>query len=360
MKLILPLILSIVFLSLAACSSIGYYYDAVNGHLTVLSEQESIREILQQPDLGSSLREKLVLATQAREFASTELLLPDNDSYRYYSDIKRPYVVWNVIATEQYSITARQWCFLIVGCVSYRGYFNKPDAKAYADTLVAQGYDVNISGAQAYSTLGWFDDPLLSTMIQHNEARLVGLIFHELAHQQVYIDDDSAFNEAFATSVEVEGVRRWFTRQTASESEQSKKAFKQYLIARQRTVEFKHMLKSTQLKLESLFKSKSFINSTNRVFLKQQVFNELQTDYQKLKKSWQGYVGYDQWMKRDLNNAHLALVATYYDKVPAFLAVLKSVDNDIKKYYELVATIGKLTVAKRNQRLSSYQNVATE
>ncbi len=360
MKIVFTLLLSLFVLCLSACSSIGYYYDAVNGHLTVLSEQESIREILQQPDLASSLRVKLELATQAREFASAELFLPDNDSYRYYSDIKRPYVVWNVIATQHYSITARQWCFLIVGCVSYRGYFNKADAQAYADTLVTQGYDVNVSGAQAYSTLGWLDDPLLSTMIKHNEARLVGLIFHELAHQQVYIDDDSSFNEAFATSVEIEGVRRWFKRQTTSDVVQTEKLYQQYLIARQHEIEFKQMLKSTQLKLETLFKSTVFKNSSNREVLKQQVFAQLQIDYRILKKSWQDYAGYDAWMKRDLNNAHLALVATYHDKVPAFLAVLKSVDSDIKKYYELVAIIGELPEKKRNQRLSSYQNLATE
>ncbi|MFV1985177.1 MAG: aminopeptidase [Thiohalomonadales bacterium] len=341
---------------MSGCSSVGYYFDAINGHFDILAEQEPIADILQQEETPPELRLKLELAIKAREFASSEMLLPDNDSYRNYADIKRPYVVWNVIATEKYSIEARKWCFFVVGCVSYRGYFDQSDAKAYADTLIAQGYDVYISGAQAYSTLGWFDDPLLNTMIKNNEARLVGIIFHELAHQQIYIDDDSAFNEAFATSVEIEGVKRWFEQKTTSSSSQErKKAFQNYLQSRKREIEFKFLLKATQVKLDELFKSEKFKSSNNQDELKKQVFNQLQQNYQDLKKTWQNYTGYDVWMNRDLNNAHLALIATYYDKVPVFQAVLKSMDNDIKKYYQVVKVIGKLPEVERNIRLEEYQ-----
>lgn len=349
--LILPMLL------LSGCSSIGYYFDAVNGHLSILADQESIKDILQRENITPELKSKLVLATQARKFASTEMLLPDNDSYRYYSDIKRSYVVWNVVATEKFSIKARQWCFLIVGCVSYRGYFNQEDAKIYAKKLKAQGYDVNVSGARAYSTLGWFDDPLLNTMIQLNESRLVGLIFHELAHQQVYINGDSSFNEAFASSVEIEGIKRWFEQQTTSTLSlaQQKKLYKDYNQSRKREIEFKHLLKTTQLKLDALFKSTIFKSSTNQVDLKKQVFQQLQQNYQLLKKSWHGYHRYDGWMKQGLNNAHLALVATYHDKVPAFQAVLKSVNYDIKKYYQAIKSIGKLSKDERNHRLTNYK-----
>jgi predicted aminopeptidase len=342
------------FLLLSGCSSVGYYFDAVNGHLNILADQEAINDILQQENTSSELKSKLVLATQARDFASSEMLLPDNDSYRYYVDINRPYVVWNVIATEKYSIKAHQWCFLVVGCVSYRGYYNQEDAKAFAKNLIAQGYDVNISGAQAYSTLGWFDDPLLSTMIQHNEARIVGLIIHELAHQQVYIKNDSAFNEAFATSVEIEGIKRWFTQRSDSSAKSQIKLYENYLQVRQREIEFKHLLKTTQLKLEHLFESEKFVTANNKEKLKKQIYQQLKIDYQQLKKSWQDYNGYDNWMNRPLNNAHLALIATYHDKVPAFQTILKLSNNDIKIFYQKVKLISEMTKDNRNNRLATF------
>lgn len=337
---------------IASCSSVGYYFEAVNGHLSILAEQQAIKDILQEQDTTAELKSKLRLATQAREFASSEMKLPDNDSYRYYSDIKRPYVVWNVIATKPFSIEAKQWCFLVVGCVSYRGYFNKVDALNYAKSLQEKGYDVSVAGAQAYSTLGWLDDPLLSTMIQHNEARLVGLIIHELAHQQVYIDDDSSFNEAFASSVELEGVKRWFGRDAVA---LNSKSYQDYLVTRKRTLEFKQLLKVTQQNLDNLYNTESFKNAENKKTLKAAVFSELQKQYRVLKKSWQGYKAYDVWMKRDLNNAHLALVATYFDKVPAFQAIMRSVDNNIERYYDTVEEIGDLPEVERNNRLSTYQ-----
>ncbi len=350
------LLLALLLVTVSGCSSLGYYFDAVNGHLSVLAEQQAIKDILQESDVTAELKAKLTLATQARDFASAEMKLPDNDSYRYYSDIKRPYVVWNVIATKPFSIKAKQWCFLVVGCVSYRGYFNKDDADNYAKSLKVAGYDVNVAGAKAYSTLGWLDDPLLNTMIQYNEARLVGLIIHELAHQQIYIDNDSSFNEAFASSVELEGVKRWFNRQTATSVIQSNfKSYQDYLVLQKRELEFKQLLKSTQQQLQDLFNSDTFKTSNKQKLLKAAVYNELQQNYRALKKSWQGYAGYDAWMKRDLNNAHLALVATYYDKVPAFQAILRSVNNNIENYYQTVEEIGGLSEPERNRRLNEYQ-----
>jgi len=360
MKIIFTLISCCFILSLQGCSSVGYYFDAVNGHLSILADQEAIKDIVQDETTSAALKSKLILATQARDFASSEMLLPDNDSYRYYSDIKRSYVVWNVIATEQFSIEARQWCFLVVGCVSYRGYFNKQDAQAYADELAQQGYDVNVSGAQAYSTLGWMDDPLLNTMIYQSEARLVGIIIHELAHQQVYINNDSSFNEAFATSVEIEGIKRWYKQKPSSDSDQKSNSFEAYIQTKKREVEFKTLLKTTQLKLEQLYSESSFKIAKNQTELKQQIFSDLQQDYVTLKKSWQNYSGYDKWMNQGLNNAHLALLATYYDKVPVFQAILNSVNNDLMQFYRTVSDIGDLPEPQREKRLSDYLHVKTQ
>ncbi|MFV2061021.1 MAG: aminopeptidase, partial [Gammaproteobacteria bacterium] len=203
--------------------------------------------------------------------------------------------------------------------------------------------------------LGWLDDPLLSTMIQHNEARLVGLIIHELAHQLVYIKNDTAFNEAFATAVEIEGIKRWFTRENGVTTASKNKLYQQYLQSRQREIEFKHLLKTTQVKLEQLFKSELFKNSNDQENLKKQIFSQLQINYQQLKKSWQNYSGYDRWMKRDLNNAHLALIATYHDKVPVFQAILKSTNNNLKQFYQEVKIISEMTESNRNNRLVAVQ-----
>jgi len=354
MKIFVLSILSVLLLLISSCSSISYYLDAANGHLSILADQEAIKDILDKKDIDPVLQSKLILATRARDFASSEMQLPNNDSYRYYSDIKRPYVVWNVIATEQYSVKAKQWCFLVVGCVSYRGYFNKKDAEEYADSLASQGFDVNVAGAQAYSTLGWFDDPLLNTMIQHSEGRLVGLIIHELAHQQIYIDNDTSFNEAFATSVEAEGIKRWFEQSTTAEPKLQQKLYQKYKITRKREIQFKQLLKTTQIQLEALFESSRFKNSKTKDKLKKAVFSQLQQNYKNLKSSWQQYSGYDAWMSRELNNAHLALVATYNDRVPAFQSILKSVNGDVVKYYKRVAVLGELPKEQRDRRLDDY------
>ena len=202
-------VLIFMALTVSACSSFGYYMDLMAGHSELLEQQKPISEILIDKETNLKLRELLETSQNIRNFASNRLDLPENDSYRMYADLKRRYAVWNVIAAKEFSVEPKKWCFLFVGCLSYRGYFSKEDAMAYASELKNEGYDVYVVGASAYSTLGWFDDPLLNTMMYKSEARRAGVIFHELAHQVVYIEGDSAFNEAFATTVEEEGIQRW-------------------------------------------------------------------------------------------------------------------------------------------------------
>ena len=230
-----------------------------------------------------------------------------------------------------------------MGCLSYRGYFSKSDATSYANELKAEGYDVYVAGANAYSTLGWFDDPLLNTMMYKSEARRAGIIFHELAHQVVYIDDDSAFNEAFATTVEQEGIRRWMSIKGRN------KEYEAYLLNKQRGLEFTRLLKDSREKLKQLYSIK--ISDIAKREKKKKLFSLMQKKYEALKKSWGGKTDYDLWMAQELNNAHLSLIATYHDLVPTFQSMLKNESNNLKRFYAVVEKYGALDKKDRQNEL---------
>ena len=342
-KIIKYSILILGTFTVSACSSFGYYMDLMSGHSELLEQQKPISEILANKKTESKLRQLLETSQKIRDFASKELYLPENDSYRTYANIKRPYAVWNVVAAKEFSIKPKKWCFLFVGCLSYRGYFSKEDASTYANELKKEGYDVYVAGAKAYSTLGWFDDPLLNTMMYKSEARRAGIIFHELAHQVVYIDDDSAFNEAFATTVEQEGIRRWMAKKGKN------KQYEQYRVNKKRDAQLNALLRETREKLKQLYKTK--INEKEKRQEKKLIFSLMQKKYQLLKKSWGDYTVYDKWMSQELNNAHLLLIATYHNLVPAFKAMLKKENNNLKKFYNAVEQLGQLDKEKRNKQL---------
>ena len=345
LKPVKAILLLLLGITVSGCSSFGYYLDLIDGHNELLEQQKPIKTILADQQTTPKLRKLLETSQEIRDFASNNLHLPENDSYRKYADLKRPYAVWNVVAAAEFSTDAKKWCFLVVGCLSYRGYFTREAAEAYARELKKEGFDVYVAGANAYSTLGWFDDPLLNTMMYKSEARRAGIIFHELAHQVVYIDDDSAFNEAFATAVEDEGIRRWF------KAKDKQALYETYLINKKRDAELNALLKQTRDELKTVYASKLEANEMRAA--KKQVFVNMQQHYQRLKKSWQGYSAYDKWMQQDLNNAHLLLISTYHDKVPMFQAMLKSENYDLKKFYRAVENLGKLEVAERNKKLNS-------
>ena len=337
-------------LTVSACSSFGYYMDLMAGHSELLEQRKPVVDILAQEQTKPKLRKLLKTSQKIRDFASNELHLPENDSYRLYADLKRPYAVWNVVAAKEFSTKPKKWCFLIVGCLSYRGYYSKEDAIVYANELKTQGYDVYVGGASAYSTLGWFDDPLLNTMMYKSEARRAGVIFHELAHQVVYIDNDSAFNEAFATTVEQEGIRKWLARKGKNDK------YQEYLRDKHRDSQWNQLLQDTRKQLKDIYKMKS--NDEEKRQAKQHAFSELQKKYQQLKKTWNGYNVYDKWMSQDLNNAHLLLVATYHDLVPTFKAMLKNENHDMKKFYIAVEKFGELDKENRNKQILQNKQLA--
>lgn len=330
----------LVTILLQGCSSVGYYWEKIQGHSEILSKQQPVQEVIDNPKTSPLLRERLINTQAARNFASEKLLLPDNDSYRNYADIGREYVVWTVVATPPYSIKAKEWCFIVVGCLSYRGYFSKESAEEFAEDLKKQNMDVYVSGIKAYSTLGWFDDPLLSTMLYKSEAYRVGIIFHELAHQKIYIEDDTASNEAFASAVELEGIKAWFSQAG------KKQEYQNYLVSRQRDEDFKKILRQTREQLNILYLSS--LQKETMQKRKQEIFIQMQESYKNFKKRWNEYSGYDKWMSNKLNNAHLALVATYNDRIPAFQKIFKDSGNNYALFYKKVEVLMALEKTKRN------------
>lgn len=327
---------------MAGCAQVGYYVQAAQGELTVLSEAKPIDEWIADPTTGDSLKNKLGKLKEIRTFAAQQLGLPDNGSFKTYADLKRPFVLWNVVATPSLSMKPKQWCFPIAGCVDYRGYYSKQDAQEFATELRSENYDVQVAGVPAYSTLGWFNDPVLSTFIHYPEGELARLIFHELAHQVAYAQGDSQFNESFATAVEEVGVERWLATHGDEKTRQL------YVVYEGRKHDFLVLLMRYRKKLEENYDRVASDDEKKKQ--KVIIFQELQSDYQVLKTSWGGYAGYDRWFAEPLSNAHLASVATYHDYVPGFRALLAK-EKNFDKFYDAVRTLAKLDKPERHQQL---------
>jgi len=334
-------------LLLGGCSTLEYYGQSVRGQMQLVMGARSIDAMIEDPVTDPVLRTRLERVREIRNYAVTDLGLPDNDSYRRYVDLKRDYVVWNVFAAPEFSVQPITWCFPVVGCVAYRGYFSPADARNYAMSLKARGLDVAVGGVAAYSTLGWFDDPLPNTVINRPEAELAGLIFHELAHQVVYISDDTAFNESFATTVELEGTRRWFghagNAQRARDFAQDKER-EQEVIA---------LLLGARAELKELYQSGLAADAMRQ--RKQQVFAGLKVDYERLRSGWDGDGRFNVWFARPLNNANLVSVGAYHQYVDAFSQLLARQGGDMQKFYQAVRELGRLPASQRHARLVELQ-----
>ncbi len=328
-----------ILLALPGCASFTYYAQSVGGQLDVVANRQPIARLLRNPSTPPALKARLAYALDIRQFAVEALHLHDNASYRGYTDLHREYVVWNVVTTPPFSMTPRQWCFPVVGCVSYRGYFHLPRAEHFATALQQHGDDVAVIGVPAYSTLGWFADPVLSTTINWPKAQLAGLIFHELAHQLLYIKDDTAFNESFAVTVEEEGVRRWL------EQRQDAAALAGYRADRRRHQQFIQLVMATQAQLVRLYAAN--LSPVERRTAKSSAFAQLCERYQRLRAAWGGYPGYDRWFARDLNNAHIAALTTYQEYVPAFRALLAQQQGDLKAFYAAARVLANLPTVQR-------------
>jgi predicted aminopeptidase len=341
----ISLILAGTLTTFTGCTNLSYYRQSIGGHLSILTSARSVKNWLDDPATTPLLRQQLELSQRLRNFAVTELHLPDNESYRRYADLKRSSVVWNVVAAPELSLRLKTWCFPVAGCVGYRGYFDKAAADALLEPLRAEGLEVNVYGVPAYSTLGklpggFFSDPLLNTFIGYPEAELAKLIFHELAHQVAYAEGDTAFNESFATTVERIGLQRWLA-QNANPQAQAE-------VARlgQRREAFRALTLKTRSELEALYQSP--LPDAEKRQTKACIMTQMQADYASLKAGpWQGYSGYDDWFKR-ANNASLSMLGAYADGVPQFEALYAAQGHNLVNFYAEVKRLAALPSQQRH------------
>ncbi len=341
---------SLVALCLTGCANLGYYWQSVHGHLSLMNAARPVNEWLADETAPAPLKARLVLSQHIREFAARELQLPDNPSYRRYADLQRRAVVWNVVAAPEYSLTLNTWCFPVTGCVSYRGYFAEAQARAEAAQLKAQGLEVSVYGVPAYSTLGWMNwaggDPLLNTFIHYPDGELARLIFHELAHQVVYVKDDTMFNESFATAVERLGGARWLATQ-ASEAARA-----EYAVYDARRKQFRALALATRLELAHIYEANQAValTDTARATMKTVAMASFRAQYQQLKTGWGGFAGYDPWVA-NANNAAFGAQAAYDELVPGFEALFEREQRDWKRFYDAVKRLADLPKDQRRQQL---------
>ena len=324
------IVVLVLALALSGCEMAAYYLQAIGGHLEIMGRAQPLDRLLDDPATPPTLKARLVMAAAIREFASRELGLPDNGSYRSYADLGRAYAVWNVVAAPEFALQPVQSCFPVAGCVSYRGFYAREDAVRHAARLRAEGNDVYMGGVPAYSTLGWFDDPLLSSFIRYPDAELARLVFHELSHQLVYLKGDSTFNESFAVAVEREGVRRWL--------KASGRAAELRLLddVEQRRRDLAQLMAAARERLQRLYREP--LPPQEMRAHKLAAFAALRSDYEALKAGpWRGFAGYDHlFTEQAANNALLASFATYTQLVEGFERLLAAEGGDLAGFYAKV------------------------
>jgi predicted aminopeptidase len=348
--------ITVIAFGMAGCSNFGYYWQNTQGHIAVLNAAKPVQDWLADPQTSQPTKSRLELAQRIRAFASAELALPDNASYTRYADLKRSAVVWNVVAAPPDSLQLKTWCFAVVGCVGYRGYYTEADAKAEAEKVKADGFEVNVYGVPAYSTLGYLNwaggDPLLSTFITYPEGELARMIFHELAHQVLYVKDDTMFNESFATAVERLGGQQWLAAHGAEA------ARKEYAAFDSKRREFRALTLRARERLNQIYKQNRPLaaadtaqGATDSIAnQKQQAMQQMRDEYALLKASWGGFTGYDRFIAQ-ANNASLGALAAYDELVPQFEAVFEGKVKNWKAFYEAIQSITPLPKDQRRAAL---------
>jgi predicted aminopeptidase len=351
-----------VILGVSGCHTLSFYGQAVKGQYQLIAHRQSIENLVRDPGTAVRLRKQLELVQKLRVFASEELKLPVDGHYLKYVDVHRPFVVWNVEAAPEFSMEPKTWWYPLVGSLEYRGYFSEHRATNYAAALRLKGFDVFVGGVEAYSTLGWFKDPVLNTFIFNPEADLAETVFHELGHQRVFARSDTDFNEAFATAVGEEGARRWLRARGDTFAQEK------YLSELKRTRQFVQLTLKTRRQLETLYgdeqtedgklkatKKKPNLSSEELRQRKMQIFEQLQQDYRALKKEWSGDTSYDNWFARPVNNAQLNSVAAYYDLVPGFERLLELNGGDLEKFYAAAERLSAMSKKERHERLTNLE-----
>jgi predicted aminopeptidase len=327
-----------------------------------VARRESIQKLLADPQTPAPLKAKLQLVESLRAFAAKDLKLPVDGHYLKYADMHRPFIVWNVEAAPEFSLEPKSWWYPLVGSLEYRGYFTEHGATNYAAKLRKKGYDVYIGGVQAYSTLGWFKDPVLNTFIVEPEPDLAETLFHELGHQRVFASGDTDFNEAFATTVGQEGARRWLR------AKSDRAAYEEYLVQLRRTAQFARLIQDTRGRLAALYGDQRTedgrLEATPRKRAvppdqlrqqKQTLLEHLRRDYAQLRTQWGDDPDYDAWFAGSLNNAQLNSVAAYYDLVPSFERLLAQNGGDLEKFYAAADRLAREPEADRHRWLQTLR-----
>lgn len=337
-----------VSLALAGCGSAAYYLHVAGGQFELLRARQPIAQLLSSPDTDPQLKLRLQRVVDARQWAVQALALPQNDSYTSYADLHRPYAVWNVFAAPRYSLQPVEHCFVLVGCLAYQGYYTREQAQARADELAAAGYDTHIGGVPAYSTLGWFDDPLTSTMLAWNDAQLIGTLFHELAHQQLFVRDDTEFNESYAEFVEHEGLKQYLQLTPLPHDE----------LAFGRRTQFVRLVLGARERLAQLYAQP--LSEQIMAQRKQAEFERLRADYQRMREGpWGGYSGYDAWFNDGaLNNAKLLPFGLYDAYVPAFATLFAREGRDWPRFHAAAKTLAEQPVEARKRELDQLRRAA--
>jgi predicted aminopeptidase len=343
-------------LAIAGCSAVDFYWQGVHGEYEILSGARPIAEAIDGTS-DARVRERLQLAIAIRDFASRELGLPANDSYRRYTDLGRPYVLYNVFAAPALSLKPREWCYPVAGCVNYRGYFSEAEARTEAARLEAAGDDVYVGGVPAFSTLGWFDDPVLSTFIRYPETELARLIFHELAHQLIYVKGDTEFNESFATAVSDEGLVRWIAAQPPAA--RARLDAERLRNERLRS-EFRRIVGKARDDLARIYASD--LSAADKERAKRAAISAMRADYAAVKGGEPGLGGFDRWFAGEggegPNNASLAAVALYAERVPAFRAMIAQAHGDLEVFYDHVRALAALDRPARDAALDALEQAA--
>jgi predicted aminopeptidase len=331
----------------SGCQSFSFYRQAIGGEYEILAHRESIIKLMADPKTPPKLKAKFEQVIKIRKFAAEELKLPADEIYLKYTDLHRPYVVWNVNIAPPLSLDPKTWWFPVVGRASYRGYFSEESAIRYAKPWEKNGWDVYIGGVEAYSTLGWFHDPLLNTFIYEPEADLAELIFHELAHRRLFIKGDTDFNEAYATAVAAEGLRRWFL------ASSNPKAYERHQAALAHDKQFVQLVMDTRQELQAVY-TDGHLTDAEKLKRKEEIIAELRSKYAVVKKSWGGDNAYDEWFSEPINNAKLNTISAYYEFTPAFQALIRAQGGDMEKFYAAVAVLGKMPIEQRHEALEQY------
>lgn len=336
----------VVASAVSGCTSISYVAQSLEGHVQIMTARKSVAKLIKDPSTPAPLRVRMEAASAVRQFAIDELALPDNSSYRSYVDIGRDAVTWAVFAAPEFSLAPNTWCFPVFGCVPYRGYFSQKTAVETALDLRELGFDVHVSGIAAYSTLGWQSDPLLSTMFDEDSTHLAALVFHELAHQRVYVPNDSPFNEAFAVAVETTGVRKWLR------ANGDLAGLRRYEASRKRNADFLALLSRTRGELGQIYAGSG--STEEKRTAKAAAFDRLRARYRQMRDGrWGGYRKYDAWFAAPINNARLAAISVYGDQVPAFIRLFDLCSGDYPRFYAAVRRIGALDRSHRAEALQA-------